>query len=255
MLSLVLEQHEYRRDIEVALRAATVAGDFLLKSYAAQNRIESIYERDIKIEEDVLSEEIVLDELVSSGYSILSEEKGELNPSQDSELRWIVDPLDGTYNYVRRIPFCAVSIALWKGEEPIFGIVNGFCLQETFVGVVGTGAWCNNIPIRTGGIGVSKNSIIASGFPSSFEFSDNSVASLLKDAAAYKKIRMLGSAAMSLAYLAAGRIDAYREDNIMLWDVAGGLALVKAAGGVCSFRNTGSSNQYTVKASSTKIIS
>ena len=181
MLSLVLEQHEYRRDIEVALRAATVAGEFLLKSYAAQNRIESIYERDIKIEEDVLSEEIVLDELVSSGYSILSEEKGELNPSQDSELRWIVDPLDGTYNYVRRIPFCAVSIALWKGEEPIFGIVNGFCLQEMFVGVVGTGAWCNNIPIRTGSIGASENSMIASGFPSRFEFSEHSVSSLLKE--------------------------------------------------------------------------
>ena len=254
MLSLVLEQHEYRRDIEVALRAATVAGDFLLKSYAAQNRIESIYERDIKIEEDVLSEEIVLDELVSSGYSILSEEKGELNPSQDSELRWIVDPLDGTYNYVRRIPFCAVSIALWKGEEPIFGIVNGFCLQEMFVGVVGTGAWCNNIPIRTGSIGASENSMIASGFPSRFEFSEHSVSSLLEDAAEYKKIRMLGSAAMSLAYLAAGRIDAYREDNIMLWDVAGGLALVNAAGGVCSFSNSGYSNQYTVKASSKKVI-
>ena len=120
MLNTVLEQHEYRRDIEVALRAATAAGEFLLKSYSSENRIHNISERDIKIEEDVLSEEIVLDELVGSGYSILSEEKGELNTSDDSELRWIVDPLDGTYNYLRRIPFCAVSIALWKGEEPIF---------------------------------------------------------------------------------------------------------------------------------------
>ena len=253
MRKLEIEQHHYSQDLKCALEAVQRAGEFLLRSYSNQNKIKTISERDVKIEEDVLSEEIILDKLCHSGYSILSEEKGELSSDGDSELRWIVDPLDGTYNYLRRIPFCAVSLALWKGEEPIFGIVNSFCLHEIFIGIVGTGAWCNGNSIQAGRSNTPKNSIIASGFPSSFKFSENSVSVLLEDAAAYKKIRMLGSAATSLAYLAAGRIDAYREEDIMLWDVAGGLAIVKAAGGTYSCIRSGDANQCTVKASSKKI--
>jgi myo-inositol-1(or 4)-monophosphatase len=252
-----IEHHEYSEDLKRAVVAARLAGDFLLRSYQGSKLVRSVTERDIKIEEDRLSEEIILNELTKSSHAILSEEAGELNgvtDSSNSELKWIVDPLDGTYNYLRCIPICGVSIALWKGEEPIFGVVNGFALYEMFIGIVGIGAWCNDVPIQVGARDSPTNGIIASGFPAGFEFSDVSVDNLLKDALAYKKIRMLGSAAMSLAYLAAGRIDAYQEENIMFWDVAGGLAIVKAAGGAYLKESTDTVNQYLVRASSAKML-
>ena len=249
------EQHSY--DFKLALQAAKQAGDFLFESYAKNNFIEKTMERDVKIEEDIQSEEIILNILKNTDYSILSEETGEITSQADSELKWIVDPLDGTYNYLRRIPFCAVSIALWEGDEPIFGIVNSFCLNEIFSGIVGVGAWCNEIPIypvdKSNGDAL-ENSIIASGFPVGFVFSDDSVSRLLEITNAYKKVRMLGSASISLAYVASNRVDAYREENIMLWDVAGGLAIVKSAGGAYSSQKTSIVNQFTVSAVSSQRI-
>ncbi|MBL09635.1 MAG: inositol monophosphatase [Acidiferrobacteraceae bacterium] len=252
-----LEKEQYSYDFKLALQAAKQAGDFLFESYAKNNSIEKMMERDVKIEEDIQSEEIILNVLKNTDYSILSEEKGEIASQADSELKWIVDPLDGTYNYLRRIPFCAVSIALWKGDEPIFGIVNSFCLNEIFSGIIGVGAWCNEIPIchvENSHRNNLENSIIASGFPVGFVFSDDSVSRLLEITNAYKKVRMLGSASISLAYVASNRVDAYREENIMLWDVAGGLAIVKSAGGDYSSQKTDIVNQFTVSAVSSKRI-
>ena len=252
-----IKKGDHSYDFELALQAARDAGDFLFESYAKSNFIEKTMDRDIKIEEDFRSEEIILSALKNTGYSILSEEKGEINSEADSELRWIVDPLDGTYNYLRQIPFCAVSIALWKGDKPVFGIVNSFCLNEIFSGIIGVGAWCNETPIcrvKKSHQDALGNSIIASGFPAGFVFSDESVSRLLKITNSYKKVRMLGSASISLAYVASSRVDAYREENIMLWDVAGGLAIVKSVGGTYDFHKTGIVNQYTISAISSKPI-
>ena len=254
MLTKEIERHEYSEELNFALRAANRAGEFLRESCHTRNKVSSVTGRDIKIEEDILSERIIVDELKKSRYSILSEEAGDISGRENSSLKWIVDPLDGTYNYLRRIPFCAVSIALWKGEEPIFGVVDGFLLKETFVGIVGLGAWCNDCPIHCGTNDVLTDGVIATGFPAGFDFSHDAVGNVIRGAIAYKKIRMMGSAAMSLAYTAAGRIDVYREENIMLWDVAGGLAVLKAAGGTYLCDPTDSVHQYSVQAGNHKII-
>ena len=254
MLSEKLNQYKYRDEVSIALTAAEDAGALLRSSYDRESRIMRADGRDIKIEEDLLSEKVILDSLKKFQYSIISEESGRIGNPNSTLPIWIVDPLDGTYNYARKIPFCAVSIALWADEKPLFGVVNNFLAGEMFVGVTGVGGWCNGVPIRVRTIDTAANGIIATGFPVNSNFSEHSVSNAVGNALKFQKIRMLGSAAMSLAYTADGRIDVYQEDNIMLWDIAGGLGLVEAAGGTYDLLSTGIQNCYTVIAGNSKLV-
>jgi myo-inositol-1(or 4)-monophosphatase len=137
--------------------------------------------------------------------------------------------LDGSVNYLRDYPHCAVSIALLEHSQPMLGVVDCFMLDERFAGVVGEGAWLNGAPMHVSTIAEPSSGILQTGVPS--RASAESMALFEARLKTWRKVRMIGSAASALAYVAAGRAEAYRESGSMIWDVAAGCALVRAAGG------------------------
>ncbi len=218
---------------QLAETAAREAGALLRARSDSSHQVRAEVGKDLKLEADVLAERRILDLLqASSPFPILSEEAG-ANPgfTQEAE-HWVVDPLDGTMNYGRRLPLTCVSIGLWRADQPVLGVIYDFERAELFSGRVGTGALCNGVPITASSVEEPSKAILATGFPSGRDYSDATLLAFCRKVQDFKKVRLLGSAALSLAWLAAGRLDAYAEDDIWFWDVAAGLALVAAAGGV-----------------------
>jgi myo-inositol-1(or 4)-monophosphatase len=142
---------------------------------------------------------------------------------------WAVDPLDGSVNYIQGIPQCAVSIALMEAGQPILGVVDCFLLEERFTGLVGAGAWLNGAAIGPSSVTDPARGVLMTGIPA--RASAASMERLGAMMGAWRKVRMIGSAATALVYVACGRADAYRESGSMIWDVAGGCAVTAAAGG------------------------
>src|SRR5262245_2468181 len=211
---------------------ANRTGTFLLNHRDKMTSIE--YDRrDVKTDADRRAEDLILDDLRKlADFPMLSEERGTVeSQTVSSDYLWIVDPLDGTMNYARGIPGSCVSIALWRADVPILGVIHSFHNNEMDSGSVGEGAWLAGEPIRVSETGDANSAILLTGFPVGAEFDEPSVQRFVRHVTRFRKIRMIGSAALSLAYVAAGRGDAYYERHIRTWDVAAGLALVLAAGG------------------------
>lgn len=226
---------KWQNELALAIQAANDAASYLSsqRTRVGQDGVVSAEGRDIKLYADLESEKIILHTLKeNSEYPILTEESGELGSvDYDSELFWVIDPLDGSLNFIKGLPLCCVSIALWHKTEPVLGVVYDFVHDELFTGIVGEGAYLNECPISVSSTDSVNQAILATGFPAFRSFDDASLMDFLMKVQRFKKVRLLGSAALSLAYVACGRTDAYAEEDIMIWDVAGGIALVKAAGG------------------------
>jgi myo-inositol-1(or 4)-monophosphatase len=218
-------------ELALAVEAAMDSGKLLALAGYLRSSIILEHGKDIKLNADRHAEEIILKKLESSGLPILTEEAGEQGLLEDKAPFWIVDPLDGTFNYHRGIGLCCVSIALWLGNSPLLGVINDFNNNEVFKGVVGEAAELNGERIRVSAVKDREKAVLATGFPVNRDYSEGSLQDFIGKVHSFKKIRMFGSAAISSAYVACGRLDAYVEDNIMLWDVAAGAALVAAAGG------------------------
>lgn len=187
--------------------------------------------REVKTGADRILEAEILRMLIPTGLPVLSEEAGELSGTSNSDLRWIVDPLDGTINYVHGVAPCAVSIALYQGDLPIFGVIGEFPSLKMAWGGPSVGAYFEGNPISVSSISEKNKAILCTGFPARFDFDGQNALHFMKRASSYGKVRMLGSAALSLLRVANGSADAYIEQDVMLWDVAAGLALVQGAGG------------------------
>jgi myo-inositol-1(or 4)-monophosphatase len=216
--------------LQLATRAAREAGNLL--STSGSGKVTHV-DRDIKLEADGRAERVILDMLgMESAFAILAEETGFRSGVDASDpLCWIVDPLDGSSNFERHIPLCCVSVALWRGLEPVLGVIYDFNRDELFSAIVGQGAELNGEKIQVSVTAEASRATLCTGYPVSTDFSPAALNEAISEVRRYKKIRMLGSAALSLAYVAAGRADVYREKDIRWWDVAAGLALVRAAGG------------------------
>jgi myo-inositol-1(or 4)-monophosphatase len=224
--------------VRLAEITAQNAGKCLLSGYISNPGVLSDSGKDIKTEADKAAEAIVLKALQSTGYAILSEESGLSSTDKafsnicDFSLPiWIIDPLDGTFNFTRGFPMCCVSIALWQGLNPVLGVIYDFVSDKMYSGSVDTGATCNGKAIQVSRVQSHNQAVLATGFPSSRDYSDVALEASIRNIQRFKKIRMIGSAASSLAHVSSGNVDAYMEDDIWLWDVAAGLALVKVAGG------------------------
>lgn len=217
----------------VAERAAREAGELLARARRDHARVTGEAPHDVKLAADAEAERHIIERLRrESPFPILSEEAGEIHGDGGTEgLRWIVDPLDGSVNYLKGIPFCSVSVALWAADAPRLGVVHDVHRGETFVGAVGVGAWLDGAPIGVAPPTTPDRGVLCTGFPVGTEYDPASLASFIERIRRYRKIRLLGSAALSLAYVAAARADAYMERDIRLWDVAAGIALVLGAGG------------------------
>ena len=225
-----MTQSNYPPLTTVAAQAAREAGALLAARSADLTVVDAATRRDVKLAADRAAEEIILDHLRETGIDILSEEAGEVGDNQ-TNLRWVVDPLDGTVNFSRNLPLSCVSIALLDGGHPVAGVVYDFWRDELFTGIRGQGGQVNGRRLQVTTETEPNRSVLATGLPPMADFSNAAMQTFGASLSHWQKIRMLGSAALSLAYVAAGRIDGYWESGIMPWDVAAGVALVIAAGG------------------------
>jgi len=223
----------YRAAAENAARAA---GDLLRAGFHLPRRVNSAEAHDIKLAIDVEAQDLITKMLLGefAQHSLYGEEG--LVGDQSSEHQWVVDPLDGTVNFFYGIPHFCVSIALrWKSEI-IVGVIYDPVRDELWAGQKGESPTLNGNPFRVSeradlaeavvSVGLSKTGeTIASGLP------------LLQDMAyRARKCRLLGSAALDMAYVACGRLDAYIEQGISLWDIAAGWILVETAGGLVDMK-------------------
>ena len=202
--------------LELAKNTAYKAGSTLIEKQKFARQVHHSHERDVKIKGDILSETIIVESLqLNSSFPILSEEAGFIGKIDREQYLWIVDPLDGSLNYSHGIPLFCISVALWKGNKPILGVIFDFFRNELFSGIIGEGAWLNETAIKISETKKKKEAILCTRFPINTDFSEEGITKFVKQIQVYKKIRLLGSAALSLAYVACGRVDAYMEDNIM----------------------------------------
>jgi myo-inositol-1(or 4)-monophosphatase len=206
----------------------------LLKRAASWLAVDSSEGHDVKLSADRRAEAILARNLGPTGLPVYSEEAGWVDGRHGLGDHWLVDPLDGTANYGAGVPLCCVSVALMSAGRPVVGVIYDFNRDEMFAGGRGHGASLNGSPIHVSTKPAKDVSILATGLPIRSDYSHQAMDAFARDIPRWKKVRMIGSAALSLAYVAAGRFDAYRESAIMMWDVAAGWALVEAAGGVIS---------------------
>jgi myo-inositol-1(or 4)-monophosphatase len=152
--------------------------------------------------------------------------------ARSSAYRWIVDPLDGTMNYVHRLPGFAVSIALQHENDLLVGVVLDPLSQECFVAERGKGATLNGRPLKSSGCSRLEQALVAISFSPHVTRESPEINRFVEILLASQSVRRMGSAALNLSYMAAGRLDAYLATSCSIWDVAAGLLLVQEAGGV-----------------------
>jgi myo-inositol-1(or 4)-monophosphatase len=218
-------------ELEVALSAARRAGEVLRAGFGAEHAITYKGEVDLVTEVDVEAERMVREELLGTfpTYGMLAEEGGELAGEEDA--RWIVDPLDGTTNYAHGLSIFCVSIALETGGEVVLGVVHDPMRGETFVAQRGRGATLNGEPIKVSDTDEPIRALIATGFPYDRAEMPEALELFGRLAATTRGMRRLGSAALDLCYVAAGRLDGYYERGIWPWDLAAGSVILEEAGG------------------------
>lgn len=226
---------------ELAIESAREAGEYLLKNKNSQKAIFSEQGRDIKLEIDRSTEKLIRASLKKSEIGILGEEYG---GESDAGLVWVIDPIDGTANYFRGLDQCCISIALMDNDQALLGVIYNFNTNELFHAQHNQGAFLNDVSISVSNLSDKKKAYLTTGFPAS-ESVESSL-DLLNGLKEWKKIRMFGSAALSCAYIASGRCDAYIETGVYLWDFAAGICLVNEAGGRVQYSKI-DSERYSVK--------
>ena len=219
--------------LPVALDAATQAGQLLRQHFGGPLKVNELQAHDIKLELDVRSQRLITDIILAhdSIHAILGEEEGDLGG--DGDIEWIVDPIDGTVNFFYGIPHFCVSIAARQRSsgEMLLGVIHDPMQQETWSVLRGEGPLLNGRPIACSARHELADAVVTVGFSKSREALDAGFDRYKRIACAVRKTRMLGSAALALAYIATGRLDAYIEEQISLWDIAAGVMLVEAGGG------------------------
>jgi myo-inositol-1(or 4)-monophosphatase len=190
--------------------------------------------RNLVTETDLAVEELVARRIAERfpGHGILGEERVRKEPSGGETHRWIIDPLDGTTNFVHAHPFFCVSIGLSRGEEGILGVVNAPYLEELFAAQAGSGATLNGVRCSVSEETDLHHALLASGFAYSQDHDVNTnLENWSRLSLVSRGLRRCGAAALDMAYVACGRYDGFWELNLSPWDVAGGGVLVQEAGG------------------------
>ena len=233
--------------VNVMVKAARQGGNVLVRHMNKLDALDIVEKdrMDYASEVDGLAEEAVIKELRRAypEYAVLGEEgglqKGRGSP-HPSKPTWVIDPLDGTSNYLRGWPHWCVSLALVENGEPVHGVIFDPLRYELFTASRGSGAALNERRIRVGERKDLTGAMLVTGFPPRERERAGTqlecVRELLRDA---EDIRRTGSAALDLAYVACGRADGYFEAGLQPWDIAAGVLLVREAGGrVCDFRGS-----------------
>jgi len=234
--------------LDIALGVVREGASVFTKNVLKYNQLEKNIGREVKIRADRELNKILVEELNKrTSFNIVSEEEKE-NVIYENEYNWILDPLDGSLNYLRGIPIYCISLGLWKGLKPILGVIFDLAKNDIYHGIFGDGAYKNNKQIKVSKVIHFSDAVLCTGFPVNYSYSKENIIEFAGNVGKFKKIRLFGSAAMSLCFLASGKVDAYTEDNIMIWDVAAGIAIVNAAGGNVRFTKGEVKNSLFVSA-------
>ncbi|MAJ23098.1 MAG: inositol monophosphatase [Candidatus Pelagibacter sp. TMED64] len=223
-------------NINVMIKSCLKASKVIIRDFGEIEKLQVSLKGpgDFVTTSDKKVEEILIDELSKArpNYQILSEESGAIE-KKESEFKWVIDPIDGTFNFLHGVPHFCISVALEKNKEIIAGVIYDPIKDELFAAEKGEGSYLNNYRMRVSGRNKLENSLIFTGFP---KFNSLEKDKTLKEFSMINEItlcpiRILGSAALDMAYVAAGRCDGYWQRNLNYWDYAAGIILVKEAGG------------------------
>ena len=229
-------------NLNVMIKAAEKASRALIRDFGEIEKLQVSIKgpNDFVSNADLKAEKIIIEELKKARpyYSIISEEEGsEIN--KDKNNTWIIDPIDGTTNFLHGIPHFATSIALKSGDEIVSGLIYDPIKDEMFYAEKECGAYFNNQRIRVSKKRELNNCLFATG-------------GVLKNQVDLT-LRNSGSAALDIAYVAAGRYDGYFQNNLSLWDIAAGIILIKEAGGFINKINLSQNKDIQIRASSMAI--
>ena len=229
-------------NLNIMIKASEKASKILIRDFGEVEKLQISVKgpSDFVSNADTKAEKIIINELMKAkkNYSILSEECGS-KINSDSENVWIIDPIDGTINFLHGVPHFAISIALKSNNEIVSGLIYDPIKDEMFYAEKNNGAFFNNQRIK-----VSKKKDIEGCL-----FGTGGKEKIEVDLITRKS----GSAALDMAYVAAGRYDGYFQNNLNLWDIAAGIVIVKEAGGIINKINLSENNNIKIRASSTAI--
>ena len=223
-------------NLNIMIKAARKAGRSLVKDFREVENLQVSMKGagDFVSKADLAAEEILKEELRGArpNYGWLAEEGGE-EDGEDPTRRWIVDPLDGTTNFLHGLPHWAVSIALEHKGEIVAGVIFDAAKDEMYVAEKGNGAWMNDHRLRVSGRSKMIEAVFSTGLPfggrADLPETLQDLARLLPGCAG---VRRWGAAALDLAYVAAGRYDGFWERRLNAWDIAAGIIIVREAGGL-----------------------
>ena len=219
------------KELEAAVTAVKAAGEVLRNDFGQHQEVKYKGEVDLVTRADKNAEQTIKEVLQETfpNYGMLAEEGGELK--SEGNVRWIVDPLDGTTNYAHGLPLFCTSIALERGSEVVLGVVHDPMSNETYTAERGSGATLNGEPIGVSDTDEPIRALLATGFP----YDRNEVPVALEIFGQFalrtQSMRRLGSAALDLCYVAVGRLDGYYERGVKAWDIAAGVLILREAGG------------------------
>ena len=217
--------------LEIAIVSAREAGVLLIKEFGRPPVVNELHAHDIKLALDVEAQDLITRRLLGRfpDHTLYGEEG--IAGNQSSEWQWIVDPIDGTVNYFYGLPHYCISIALRRGDEMQLGVIYDPSRDELWQTVKGGPSLLNGQAIRVSERLELADSVVSIGFSKSKATINAGLKLLPKYVERVRKCRLMGSAALDLAYVATGRLDAYIEQSVSLWDVAAGMMLVENAGG------------------------
>ena len=236
--------------VNIAINAAN-QGVIKAREFINNPKVISSNKKDIKTLADIKVNNVIIDCLNPTNFQIISEES--IN-EKEKNIRWIIDPIDGTLNFSRNFPYSSVCISLWNDNNPIISVVKNIFNGDSYVYSQGKNTTLNGNKIHVSSKKLVKNSLIATGFPSNSNISEINLKRLIENVQRFKKVRAIGSASLMLSYVADGTFDAYFEDEIYFWDVASGLGLVKGSGGEFYLHKYQNSNKCKVFASNNLIF-
>ncbi|MEO9336451.1 inositol monophosphatase family protein [Mesorhizobium sp. SB112] len=229
--------------LNVMVQAAMKAGRSLARDFGEVQNLQVSLKGpgDFVTQADRKAEEVLFTELQRGrpGYSFLMEERGVVE-GEDSQHRWIVDPLDGTTNFLHGLPIFSISIALERQGQIVAGVIYNPAMDELYTAERGGGAFMNDRRLRVSGRTKLSDCVIGTGIPHLGRgHHGNYLVELRNVMADTAGVRRLGSAALDLAYVAAGRMDGFWEQPLSPWDIAAGMLLVREAGGFVSDKDGG----------------
>ncbi|HET89116.1 MAG TPA: inositol monophosphatase [Chloroflexi bacterium] len=220
--------------LQTAIEAAQRAGQVIAARYLDPHHVTVKGYRDIVTEADAAAETVILN-LIRERFpqhAILSEEAG--GDELDADCLWVVDPIDGTTNYAHRIPIFCVSIAVLQAGQPVLGVIHDPMRDQTFVAERGRGAWRDGAPIHASRVETLAHTVVGVDWGHKDEVRAQILDYVQRVAPHCGTVRALGSAALALAYVAAGWLDAYFHLGLKPWDVAAAMLLIAEAGGRCT---------------------